>query len=149
MAKLKWGKMTVEIAPVVSTGDQVWKTVFTPVQDSFALNVEEGEKLEAFIEGGERIAVKKDKNKFSFEFEVFIADELSKPIADDDGLIEGEYSIRVTPENPTLDGFIMKRAAVSVTETFTSKDGHKAKYVFEALKPSSGKMLESYITPSE
>jgi hypothetical protein len=144
--KLKWGKMKVEIAPIASTGTiGTYAEVFTPVQGSFALNVEEGDKLEAFIEGGERIAVRSSANKYSFEFQVYITDALPKPIADVDGVITDEYAIRVVPENSSLTGFLMERAAVSVTETFTSGEGHRATYAFEALKPETGAMLKPYL----
>ncbi|MDR0659094.1 MAG: BACON domain-containing protein [Mediterranea sp.] len=144
-SKLKWGKMTVEIAPVTAGVIGVYAPVYTPVQGSFTLTVEEGNKLEAFIEGGERIDVRKDANKYSFEFQVHIGEGLTKPIADVDGIIAGEYAIRVTPENSTLEGFLMERAAVSVTESFTSEEGHRASYTFEALKPATGAMLKPYV----
>ena len=127
--KLKWGEMTVEIAPIVNGVAGAFATLMTPVKGTFALNVEEGDKLEAFVEGGERIALRKDKNKYAFEFEMFISGGMTKPIPDEDGLIVSEYAIRVTPEDTKLDGFLMERAAVSVVETFTSADGHRAKAV--------------------
>ena len=147
--KLKWGKMTVEIAPLTTSGIGTYKEIFTPVQGSFALNVEEGDKLEAFIEGGERIAVRSSANKYSFEFQVYVTNDLPKPIADTDGMITSEYAIRVTPEDATLTGFLMERAAVSVTETFTSEEGHRATYTFNALKPETGAMLKPYTVTEE
>jgi hypothetical protein len=144
-SKLKWGKMTVEIAPRTGSTIGSYTSVQTPVQGSFTLNVEEGDKLEAFIEGGERIDVRKDANKYSFEFQVYLGDGLIKPMQDVDGIISGEYAIRVTPENSALEGFLIERAAVSVTESFTSEDGHRATYTFEALKPDTGKMVKPYI----
>lgn len=142
--QLKWGKMKVEIALITAGVIGAWEDVFTPVQGTFALNTEDGNKLEAFIEGGERIAVRKDKNKYAFEFETYLTDGIDKPIPDIDGLIMDEYAIRVTPENDELEGFLMERAAVSVSETFTSEQGHRAKYTFEALKPNTGAMLKPY-----
>jgi hypothetical protein len=145
---LKWGKPTLELALLGEDGLLgTFTTIFTPVQDSFTLTVEEGNKLEAFIEGGERIAVRQDSNKYTFEFQVYLGGDLEKPIPDVDGRILSEYAIRVIPENPTLKGFLMERAAVSVTETFTSKDGHRATYKFEALKPAEGNMLKEYLAP--
>jgi hypothetical protein len=146
---LKWGKVTIEIAQIVAGVIGAFTKIFTPVKGSFALNVEEGDKLEAFVEGGERIAVKKNVNRYSFEFQVYITNDLPKPIADVDGVIAGEYAIRVTPEDATLTGFLMERAAVSVTETFTSEEGHRATYTFEALKPETGAMLKPYTVPVE
>jgi hypothetical protein len=149
MSIIKWGKYTLEIAPLTGSTIGAFQAIQTPVDGSFALNVEEGDKKEAFIEGGERIDVKKSANKYSFEFEVYIGAGLPKPIQDNDGIITGEYAIRLIPEDASLEGFLMKRASVSVTESFTSADGHKAKYTFESLKPASGKMLEPYTAPVE
>jgi hypothetical protein len=150
--KLKWGKMKVFIAPITAGGIGAYTEVFTPVQGSFALNVEEGDKLEAFIEGGERIAVRQDSSRYSFEFQVYVTNDIPKPILDTDGIITEEYAIRIIPENAQLEGFIMERAAVSVTETFTSEEGHRATYTFEALKPETGAMLKPYtaiaVTPA-
>jgi hypothetical protein len=147
--QLKWGKMAIQYALLPSDDtDLTWLNMLTPVQDSFAFNVEDGEKLEAFIEGGERVAVRRDNSKYSFEFDVHVGSN-AKPIADDDGIISGEYALRVIPENTSLPGFLMPRCSVSVQETFTSKEGHKVKYTFEALKPETGKMLEEYTVPVE
>lgn len=140
--QLKWGKMSILISQHVGNELSAWTEVFTPVQDSFSLSSEDGEKLEAFIEGGERIAVRQDSSKFAFEFESFIGDGLEKPIDDNDGVVLNEYAIAAIPENEALAGCLIKRAAVSAQETWTAKDGHKVKYRFEALKPTTGKMLE-------
>jgi hypothetical protein len=144
--ELKWGKMAVQYAQL-GASELEWVNMPTPVQDSFALNTEDGEKLEAFIEGGERVAIRKDSSKYSFEFEVHVGSD-GKPIADNDGIITGEYALRVIPENAELPGFAMNRTSVSVQETFTSKDGHKARYTFEALKPATGNMVEEYTVDS-
>jgi hypothetical protein len=122
----------------------VWKSVFTPVQDSFSLEVEEGSKLEAFIEGGQRIDVRKDANKYAFKFQIHLGEGLEKIIEDYDGIIPGNYAICVIPENSALPGFLMDRTMVSVTESFDSNDGHRVAYTFEALKPASGKMLKAF-----
>lgn len=141
--------MTVQVAPITEGVIGTFSDIFTPVQGSFALNVEEGDKLEAFIEGGERIAVRSSSNRYSFEFQVYITNDIPKPIADVDGIITSEYAIRVIPEDATLTGFLMERAAVSVTETFTSEEGHRATYTFDALKPQTGAMLKPYTVPTE
>ncbi|MCL1937592.1 MAG: hypothetical protein FWF52_04250 [Candidatus Azobacteroides sp.] len=145
---LKWGKMILEIALNINGVIGVFKAVMTPVQGSFALTVEEGDKLEAFIEGGERIAMRRDKNKYSFSFEMFITNDMPKPIPDVDGIIADEYAIRVIPENKKLEGFLMERASVSVTETFTSAEGHKVKYTFDALQPETGALIKPYTAPA-
>jgi hypothetical protein len=149
MTKLKWGRMTIEIAPITAGTIGTYVAVNTPVQGSFAYNVEEGNKLEAFVEGGERIDTRRDANKYGFSFQVHLGEGFLKPIADVDGIISDDYAIRVTPENPRLSGFLMERAAVSVTESFTSEEGHRATYTFDALIPPTGAMVKPYTAPAE
>jgi hypothetical protein len=148
-SKLKWGKMTVEIAPITAGEIGTYVTLFTPKQGSFVMNAEDGNKQEAFTEGGERVDVRQDAKKYSFEFQMFLGEGMEKPIEDFDGIIPGEYSIRIIPENALLPGYLMERAAVSVSETFTSEEGHLATYTFEALKPETGTMLKPYTAPVE
>jgi hypothetical protein len=151
--KMKWGKMILQVAKLIYNAlDEVWEfdkwiTLPTPVLDSFTLTTEAGEKLEAKVEGGELVASRLSVSKYNFEFEIFLGDN-AKPIEDVNGVIPDEYAIRVIPEDATLPGFMMGRCSVSAQETFTSKDGHKVKYNFEALKPETGQLLEPYTAPA-
>ena len=72
MAIISWGKPTLEIAPLGAGGvPGAFVALPTPVQDSTQLSTEAGNKLEAFVEGGERIDIRYDKNKFKCEFELY------------------------------------------------------------------------------
>jgi hypothetical protein len=144
MSKISWGKPKIEIAPVTNGTIGEYTELPTPVQDSTKLTTEKGSKLEAPLEGGTLADVRYDKNKYTCEFELYKTKGLTKPIPDDDGIIETEYSIRLTPEDPTNEGWLMKRASVSVEDTWAANIGHKWKYTFEALKPDQGKLLEPY-----
>jgi hypothetical protein len=139
--KLKWGKMRVFIA---LSGEVLRREVPTPVQNSFGLNMEPGEALEAILEGGELYATRQDASKKSFEFQVLVSEDLPKPIDDVDGVITDEYSMWAVPEDTTQAGFYVERAAVSVVESFTSSEGHRATYTFKALKPATGAMVKPY-----
>jgi hypothetical protein len=149
MSKVSWGKPTIEIAPITDGTIGSYTSLPTPVKDSTTLTTEKGDRLEAPLEGGELADVRYDKNKYTLELELYRTKEATKPIADDDGIIETEYAIRLTPEDPTNEGFIMKRASVSCEDTWDAKNGYKWKYTFEALKPASGKLLEPYTAPEE
>jgi hypothetical protein len=150
MSKISWGKPTLEIAPVSAAGViGTYTALPIPVKDSTQLTTEKGEKLEAPLEGGELADVRYDKNKYTCEFELYKTKGASKPITDDDGIVETEYALRLTPEDPTNEGWLMKRASVSVEDTWAANIGHKWKYTFEALKPTTGKLLEPYTAPEE
>ena len=148
MAVLSWGKPTLEIAPIVNGIIGAYVNLPTPVKDSTQLTTEKGEKLEAPLEGGELADVRYDKNKYTVEFELYKTKGLSNPIVDDDGIVLTEYALRLTPEDPTNEGWLMQRASVSIEDTWDSKIGYKWKYTFEALKPKTGKLLEPYTAPT-
>ncbi len=148
MSKISWGEPTIEIAEITDGVIGAWSEIPTPVQDSTQLTTEKGSKLEAPIEGGELYDVRYDKNKYTVELEIYKGKGISKPIEDEDGLILKEYAIRLTPEDPTNEGWLMKRTNVSVEDTWAANIGHKWKYTFEALKPTTGKLLEPYTAPA-
>lgn len=147
MANLSWGKPKLEIVKLEQSTDlssASWTEIATPVENTTKLNTEKGEKKEAKIEGGEVIDVKVGKSKYSLEFELYAQKGKEKPIADEDGVILDHYAIRLTPEDKTNKGLMIKKAAVSVETTWDSEIGEKWKYTFEALKPAEGKMVEPY-----
>ena len=66
------------------------------------------------------------------------------PIEDEDGVVVDNYAVRLTPEDETLEGFIIEKSSVSVEKNWSSEDGETLKYTFEALKPATGKMCKTY-----
>lgn len=154
MAQLSWGKPTIEFGKCGIDGatPTTWtKLSYDPVENSTKLTPTKGEKKEAKMEGGENEAVKYAKNTYVFEFEVRAAKGRTKPIDDSDGVVEGEYAVRLTPEDPTVEGILIDKATVSVEETFDTAEGKKWKYTFDVLKPASGNQVKPYMvsTPSE
>lgn len=145
MAVITWGKPLVEIGV---TADGATATTFTPLpdikEDTAKLTTEKGAKQEAIAEGGERVDVRYKKNKYIFECELFQKRGDEKPIEDEDGIILGNYSVRLTPEDDTLQGWLMDKTSVSVEETWSSADGTLWKYTFEGIKPKTGKVLKPY-----
>jgi hypothetical protein len=148
MSTISWGKPTLKAAPVVNGTFGAIIEFPTPVQDSTQLTPEKGNKLEAPLEGGALADVRYDKNKYSCELELYRIKGSNKPIKDNDGIVEQEYALFLIPEDPTNEGFIMRRSSVSVEETWAANIGHKWKYTFEALQPIKGKLLESLLPVS-
>jgi hypothetical protein len=147
MAILSWGKPKLEI--VVTTDGAVPATptwVELPVikEGTAKLNTTEGTKTEALGEGGEVIDVRTQKNKYAFECEIFVKKNDSRPISDEDGLITTNYCLRLTPEDDTLEGWIMENTSVTVLESWSSADGKILKYTFTGLKPKTGNILKPY-----
>ena len=152
MAQLSWGKPAIEFGKcgVDGAAPAEWtKLSFDPVENSTKLTPTKGEKKEAKVEGGENEAVKYAKNTYVFEFEVRAAKGRSKPIPDSDGVVEGEYAVRLTPEDSTVEGILIDKATVSVEETFDTAEGKKWKYTFDVLKPASGNQVKSYVASAQ
>lgn len=151
MAQLSWGKPTIEFAECNGAEALKWKSIgYDPVEGSTKLTPTKGEKKEAKVEGGEVEAVKYAKSTFAFEFEVRAAKGRTKPITDLDGVIEGEYAFRLTPEDPECEGILIERSIVSLEETFDAAEGKKWKYTVDVLKPAGGKaQVQSYFVEKE
>lgn len=147
MAKIGWGKPTVEFAPCVNgvVGSNVeFKPMPEIKQDTAKLTTTKGDKKEAIGEGGEVIDIRYAKSKYAFECEVFVQAGAQAPIQDNDGIVDSNYSVRLTPEDPANEGFKMENCKVTVETTFTSADGKTLKYTFDGIKPASGNTLKSY-----
>lgn len=150
MAQLSWGKPTIEFGKCGANGaaPTTWtKLAYDPVESSTKLTPTKGEKKEAKVEGGENEAVKYARNTYAFEFEVRAAKDRVKPIKDSDGVVEGEYAFRLTPEDAECEGILIERSVVSVEESFDTAEGKKWKYTVDVLKPNEGDQVKPY-TPS-
>lgn len=144
MAVLSWGKPKIEFAPITNDIIGTYVISDTPKQDSSQLTTEEGNKTEAQEEGGGVVDSRRDKNKYSFVFELFAKKGTTQPIPDTDGVVAGNYAIRLTPEDPTIPGWQMEKCAVSMVKTWNSSDGELWRYTFEGLVPATGNILKPY-----
>lgn len=150
MAVLSWGKPTVEIGKIgaADAAPTTWTTLPEIVEGTTNLNSEQGNKIEAVAEGGEIIDVRYSKNKYTLELELFVVKGAAKPIEDVDGVILDNYAVRLTPEDEATEGFIIDKASVSCTETWTSANGKRWKYIFSGLKPKTGNIIKPYLKPA-
>ena len=149
MSVLSWGKPKIEYG-VSTAGAQAssWTEMPEIVDNTTSLTTEDGEVTEAREEGGAIVDVKRDKSKFSLTFTIFMKKGDTQPIADNDGVIIQDYSVRLTPEDEACTGFVLDCCTVSVQKTFSSAEGYRQTYTFEAKKPASGQMFKEYIKPA-
>ena len=142
--ELAWGKCTVKIGKVQENGNEPssWIDIPTPVENSTKLTPTKGKKMEAKIEGGENEAVKYGANTYTFEFEIRAGKGRKKPIEDVDGVIAGEYAIKLQPEDKTVEGIKIDRATLSLEETYDTENGTKWKYTADVLKPKTGNQVK-------
>jgi hypothetical protein len=145
MAVLSWGKGLLEIA-LLGANDEpgAWTAIDTPKEDSSQMTTEKGDKIEALEEGGGVVDAKYKKSKYSFVFQLFAKKGKTKPIVDEDGVILANYAIRLTPEDPATEGWLMEKTNVSVVDTWSSADGKLWEYTFEGLVPKTGTILKQY-----
>lgn len=134
---ISWGKPKIEVKKLGAEPGE-WKAFATPVESSTQLTTTQGEKMEAKIEGGENEAVKYKKNTYQLVFNVRQVPERTDPIVDSDGVVEDEYSVRVTPENAEALGILIDRSSVNVQKTFEANGGLVNVYTFDVLKPETG-----------
>lgn len=146
--KMKWGKPKIEAIKLVNgaipTGTGItWIQLENPKDGTTTLSVTEGNKQEAITEGGEVIATRKHANKYTLKTTLFDTGG-TKPIEDTNGVVDGEYAVRITPEAVGAKGRLIERASVSLMETYTPTDGVLWEYTFEGLKPETGDIVKEY-----
>ena len=139
---LSWGKPGIYVGKLGGEGATTYKKWPTPVLDSTQLATTKGDKTEAKIEGGENEAVRYSKNTYALTLNIRAAAGRKKPVADSDGIVPGEYSLVLVPEDPTAPGMKIDRAVVSVEDTWNSADGGVWIYTFDALKPTEGDQVK-------
>ena len=142
--ELSWGKPVIKIGKLGDGGKAPtsWIDIPTPVENSTKLTPTKGAKKEDKIEGGENEAVKYAANTYTFEFELRAGKGRAKPVEDIDGIISGEYAVKLQPEDPTDEGIVIDRSVMSMEETFDTENGKKWKYTFDVLKPSTGNQVK-------
>lgn len=142
--ELSWGKPTIKIGKLGANGAAPTTLIDipTPVENSTKLTPTKGAKKEAKIEGGENEAVKYAANTYVFEFEIRAGKGRAKPVEDVDGVISGEYAVKLQPEDSSVEGIIIDRSTMSMEETFDTENGKKWKYTFDVLKPKTGNQVK-------
>lgn len=143
MAILSWGAVTIEVEPITGTGATATKRTFkTNVEGSTELSTTQGDTTEAKIEGGDIEAVRYSKNTYELTWQERAKDTDSTQLANEDGVVAGEFKITLTPENTAAPGLTIARASINVQTSYSSEDGIITTYTASPLKPTSGNMVE-------
>ena len=120
-----WGKCSAVHTP---SGTGATAVTYTDiVEGSTSLSVEEGQDMEALIEGGSAEARKKQPDKYIIEFERRIGDASEAT----PGFTEDAGTIKIDPELVGAIGVTLSGVSLYVTVSFDSTDGLKAKYQFK------------------
>lgn len=116
--------------------------VDTPVNGTTSINVEDGEKHEAEIEGGQVEAVKYDADKFQLQFDIRRAAGRKVLANDKDGVIAGTYAFVIQPEDPSAPAVLIEATSLKKSPNYASADGLTDHYVADVLVPSTGNSIK-------
>lgn len=145
MAVLSWGKPRIQkCASVAGVPDGNWIDLDTPKQDTTKLTTTAGQEVTANEEGGDVVDVRAGKNTYSLEFDQFVKKGVARDFDDEDGLVAGEFAIRLIPEDEATEGLLIERATIRVEENYSATDGKIRHVVVKAIKPAAGKTLKPY-----
>lgn len=137
MAAISWGVPKIWISKLGSNGSPTtWTAVPTPVEGTTTLTTTKGEKKEAKIEGGENEAVKYKRNTFALEFTIRAVKGRTKLAEDVNGVISGEYALKLQPEDASVEGIAIDRGTLSFEPTYSAEEGIQWKYTLDALVPT-------------
>lgn len=136
---LNWGKCRLGVfwqyAGTTETSNHIFPVA---AEDTTQLNTEEGDEIEATIEGGEVEATRYTSNKYTLSCELRTLDGRKKPLKDADGRIAGTGKVILIPETPDAYGLLIEKASARLVDSFTAADGGRWAYNFKALKPAAG-----------
>lgn len=145
MALISWGKPKIEWATSVAGAPSgSWTAVDTPKMDTTELSTEAGDETTAQIEGGETLDTRRQANRYTLTFTLYAQKGKSKPFPDVNGVVDGNYAFRITPEDPECEGYLFENTTVSVEESYTPADGKLWVYTVNILKPATGDMVKPY-----
>lgn len=134
---LSWGACQPYARKYSSDGTKGtdWITFDVPAEDSTSLETTEGDKTEATVEGGDNEAVRRSKNKYALSFEERMGKGYQYKVNETDGIVDGEYEFLLVPtENDGAPALYIPKSSATVSDSYTSADGTKVKYNFDALK---------------
>lgn len=141
--KILFGKPKIQYCPSVDgVPDGNWVTIDTPKEDSTSLETNEGDDLEAREEGGEIVDRIGQASSYSLSFELFKKKGEAFPLSDKEsnGVVSGEYSIRVTSDIDTeAPGYQIDRASVKTARLYSPDETYRKQFTFSALKPGTDK----------
>lgn len=145
MAVLAWnyGKFeTAESEGGEPKAASPWTKIDVPKKDSLKVDPKEGETKEALDEQGNIVDSKTTPATYEITWEMFVKKGVEPPFDGEEGVIAGEHAFRFTPDDPTCKGWIVDRATVSATISFSTSEGTLYKYKAKVLKPKTGKAFK-------
>ena len=145
MSILSWGKCSITKTTSTNGAPTTnWAAIDTPKEDTTKLTTTAGHETTATEEGGAIVDARFARASYQLEFDLFVKKGGTRPFTDNDGVIEGEWAFRVTPEDNTCEGIQIDRSIVRVEESYSTADGKLLHYVVRCLRPASGNTVKPY-----
>ena len=145
MSILSWGKCSITKTTSTNGAPTTnWAAIDTPKEDTTKLTTTAGNETTATEEGGAVVDARFARASYQLEFDLFVKKGGTRPFTDNDGVIEGEWAFRVTPEDNTCEGIQIDRSIVRVEESYSTADGKLLHYVVRCLRPASGNTVKPY-----
>lgn len=145
MSILSWGKCSITKTTSTNGAPTTnWAAIDTPKEDTTKLTTTAGNETTATEEGGAIVDARFARASYQLEFDLFVKKGGTRPFTDNDGVIDGEWAFRVTPEDNTCEGIQIDRSIVRVEESYSTADGKLLHYVVRCLRPASGNTVKPY-----
>lgn len=160
MAVVSWGSPTLEFIKVTSgtapaTGDWSAQTGYVKIpgdvllQNSSTLETTEGDTMEVKNEKGEDVDKKQLPASYSFTTSVIkkkgetVVKTAFAPV---NGIVDGNWAMRLIAEDPATPGFVFNKCTISVTKSWSSEQGSLDVLTVAGIKPDteSGEICEDY-----
>lgn len=148
-ATISWGQPNIGIFkyPAGTSSfevgkDSLFTKVDTPANGTTSIEVEDGEKHEAEIEGGQIEAVKYDADKYQLVFDIRRAAGRKTLANDKDGVINGTFAFVIQPEDENAPGVLIEAATLKKSPAYSSADGIMDHYVSDVLLPLKGNSVK-------
>jgi len=141
MSYVSWGKNRVFVKNIDATTSK-WEEMPTPAEDSTELSTEDGDKLEAPVEGGQNEDVKYKDATYELKYDIRNTKGKGIPIEHQNGVVDNHYAVVVVPEDETCVACYMPKSSVSANTTYTAADGFKTTFTHSSLAPDSGTQLQ-------
>lgn len=149
--KILLGKPAIYKAASNGAGaSETFTLIDTPREGTTTLNTTDGTAVEAKEEGGEIVEHIDTADTYALEFECFVKKGVALPFTDTDGVVAGEFAIKVMSAiDENAPSFQIDRATVAASIQYSAADSLRVKYTVTALKPTDGSKTIKYITGAD
>lgn len=145
MASTSWGAPTLVFVPLVAgqdpaagewTGSGVVKIESDVIAEgATTLTTEEGETKTLKNAKGNNVDSRKMPSSYSLETKVLRIKTETQPFTATNGIVQGEFAMRLIPEDPTSIGIQFDRCGISVNKEWDEENGLCDVITVSALMP--------------